>query len=160
MTEVEVFRLTPEVGKCYQYAEATREEEDENLRTRYFTTNRLEFVGICRSNEGNNYYFSPDVEGTIDQDKELRVIGKSKNPFFREVHCIDEFKHVLRSIQNTPKTLGQLARNALSTNDIAVARENDILPPPGKLPKLKRGGKSRRYSRSRSRGGKKRTLKK
>ena len=41
MTEVEVFRLTPEVGKCYQYAEATREEEDENLRTRYFTTNRL-----------------------------------------------------------------------------------------------------------------------
>jgi len=162
MPEVEVFRLIPEVGKCYQYTkEVTREEEDENFRIRYFTTNRLEFVGICRDNTENNYYFSPNVEEEEQEDRELKIIPKRENPFFREVECIDEFKYVSRSVQNAPKTLAQLATTALSTDQLSFAREHYMLPLPGKLPRLKRrGGKSRRYSRSHSKRGRKRTLKK
>jgi len=38
--DVEVFRITPIIGECYQYAESTTKRND-----KYFTTNPLEYVG-------------------------------------------------------------------------------------------------------------------
>lgn len=39
--DVEVFRITPIIGECYQYAESTTKQRND----KYFTTNPLEYVG-------------------------------------------------------------------------------------------------------------------
>jgi hypothetical protein len=44
MTEIEVFRLSPEVGKCYEHAESTR-KTGYFPNERHFTTNTH---SICR----------------------------------------------------------------------------------------------------------------
>lgn len=43
--ETEVFRLTPEIGKCYEHAEATRREYIGGGQSRYYTTNEPKYVG-------------------------------------------------------------------------------------------------------------------
>ena len=52
--EIEIFRIDPEEGKCYDHAEATRKEYKSGFGngigsrasvTRYFTTNTPEYVG-------------------------------------------------------------------------------------------------------------------
>jgi hypothetical protein len=44
MNEIEVFRITPIVGRCYQHVEATR-EQGYGTNLRYFTTNAPRYVG-------------------------------------------------------------------------------------------------------------------
>ena len=44
MAESEVFRLTPEVGRCYEYAESTR-KLGKYPNEKYFTTNTPRYVG-------------------------------------------------------------------------------------------------------------------
>jgi len=43
--EVEVFRITPEVGKCYEHIEATRTDPNAGRFTSYFSTNQPTYVG-------------------------------------------------------------------------------------------------------------------
>ena len=43
--ETEVFRIIPEVGKCYQHIEATRSVYIGNANHRYFSTNKPRYVG-------------------------------------------------------------------------------------------------------------------
>ena len=44
--EVEVFRITPEVGKCYEHIEATRSvEAKQGPDHRYFSTKQRSYVG-------------------------------------------------------------------------------------------------------------------
>jgi CobQ-like glutamine amidotransferase family enzyme len=43
--ETEVFFITPEKGKCYEHAEATRTERIGMFEYKYYTTNKLKYVG-------------------------------------------------------------------------------------------------------------------
>ena len=52
--EIEVFRLTPIVGKTYEYAECTR-IEGKYPNERYFTTNKLILVGEFIKHESIGY---------------------------------------------------------------------------------------------------------
>jgi hypothetical protein len=52
--EIEVFRLTPIVGKTYEYAECTR-IEGIYPNERYFTTNKLILVGEFIKHESIGY---------------------------------------------------------------------------------------------------------
>jgi hypothetical protein len=52
--EIEVFRLTPEIGKCYEYAECTR-IEGKYPNERYYTTNKLSLVGKFINHESIGY---------------------------------------------------------------------------------------------------------
>jgi len=52
--ETEVYRLTPEEGKCYEYAECTR-KEGTWPNERYYTTNTLQFVGKFIEHKSEGY---------------------------------------------------------------------------------------------------------
>jgi len=52
--ETEVYRLTPEKGKYYEYAECTR-KEGKWPNERYYTTNALEFVGKFIEHKSEGY---------------------------------------------------------------------------------------------------------
>lgn len=67
--EVEVFRITPQVGKCYQHVEATRDDYIQGKR-RYFSTNTPRYVGVFLRHEqygqrnGADHYDFFDDNGT------------------------------------------------------------------------------------------------
>ena len=52
--ETEVYRLTPEEGECYEYAECTR-KEGRYPNERYYTTNSLIYVGHFIRHESRGY---------------------------------------------------------------------------------------------------------
>lgn len=68
--ETEVFRITPEVGKCYKSALATRKHYLEEGKRKYFTTNPLEYMGKFIKGvsdgwgDGAHYYEVYDLKGT------------------------------------------------------------------------------------------------
>jgi hypothetical protein len=73
--EIEVFRLTPEKEKFYLYAEATRKVGTNQTGIKYYTTNKLKYVGQYirdyRTNTGDGGYFwaifkDGDVENRVD----------------------------------------------------------------------------------------------
>ena len=92
MPETEVFSLTPEVGRCYEYAEATR-QVGRYPNTKYFTTNPLRYVGqYVRRNVCMGGYQTPDGGcESIFQDNN----GREQSVYhsydgktcFREVPC-------------------------------------------------------------------------
>jgi len=53
--ETEVYRLTPEQGKCYEYAECTR-KEGRWPNERYYTTHPLKLVGKFIKHESIGYH--------------------------------------------------------------------------------------------------------
>ena len=106
MTEIEVFRITPnpEINKCYEHAEATR-VEGRFPNERYFTTNTPRYVGrfIKRVRQGfgdggriTDYFEDNNGnEQTVDYSYE----GKT---CFREVPCLSNNVHSLdESIEKT-----------------------------------------------------------
>jgi len=52
--ETEIFRITPEEGKSYEYAECTR-KEGKYPNERYYTTKSLQFVGKFIKHESTGY---------------------------------------------------------------------------------------------------------
>lgn len=89
--ETEVFFITPEVGKCYEHAEATRRTPGVQTKsTRYFTTNQPVYVGkflkkvIMGSGDGADVYsFFLNDEG-----KEVRIRSSYEGTTcYREVQC-------------------------------------------------------------------------
>jgi hypothetical protein len=89
MTEVEVFRITPEVGKCYEYAESTR-TQGRYPNQRRFTINTPLYVGRLTRTETGGYgdngwkrdYFQ-DNTGT----EHVVNYSYEGNTCFREVDC-------------------------------------------------------------------------
>ena len=57
--EIEVFRITPMEDKSYFYAEATRKTGTHQTGMKYYTTNKLKYVGkfIRNSSLNMNYDF-------------------------------------------------------------------------------------------------------
>jgi hypothetical protein len=68
--ETEVFFITPEQGKCYNYAEATRKVIQGLNNRKYFTTNPLEYVGKFVRHEqrgqgnGADHWYIFNLNGT------------------------------------------------------------------------------------------------
>jgi len=87
--EVEVFRINPEVDKCYEHIEATRSESAGGWQRRYFSENQPIYVGkFLRSeqhgagNGASHYAFFDDngKENKIQYSYEGRTC-------FKEVAC-------------------------------------------------------------------------
>ena len=87
MAEIEVFQLTPEVGRCYEYAESTH-KLGRYPNEKYFTTNTPRYVGKFLRSE--NYRDQGFFSYFIDNDgKEQRVdYSYEGNTCFREVPCM------------------------------------------------------------------------
>ena len=77
--EIEVFRITPIKDKNYFYAEATRKTGTFQSGMKYYTTNKLKYVGTFirdyRTNTGDGGYFwaifkDGNVENRVDYSYE------------------------------------------------------------------------------------------
>jgi hypothetical protein len=89
MAESEVFRLTPEVGRCYEYAESTR-KQGKYQNEQYFTTNTPRYVGkFLRTTRGGDRDGEWAFSIFEDNDgKEQRVdYSYEGTTCFREVPC-------------------------------------------------------------------------
>jgi len=89
--ETEVFRLTPEIGKCYEHAESTRQEYVGGGQFRHYTTNEPRYVGefmkTVRDGYGDggtvvSYFF--DSRTVTENQVNYSYEG---NTCFREVPC-------------------------------------------------------------------------
>lgn len=91
MAETEVYySIVPEVGHCYEYAEATR-KQGKYPTERYFTTNAPRYVGeFIRSVRGGNSEYGGFCAYFKDNHcKEQRVdYSYDGNTCFREVPCL------------------------------------------------------------------------
>jgi len=108
----EVFRLTPKLGKCYMYAEATS-RQGHWPREKYFTTNELQYVGVFKAHdyathigvfdnygtevqvnysyEGNTCFIEIPLPTPINSDIKLELIHKVKTrtiPKLRDIVMI------------------------------------------------------------------------
>jgi hypothetical protein len=92
-TETEIFALNPQKndGKCYEYAEYTREEEiNESPFARYFTNKRPVYLGrVINVRTGIVGGETTRTDTFVDhKDKETDIIQNDKT-CYREVSCID-----------------------------------------------------------------------
>ena len=139
MAEIEVFRITPTIDKCYEHVEATR-IEGSWPNTRYFTTNTPRYVGrfikrvIQRSGDGGSVtdYFEDNNgnEQTVDYSYQGRTC-------FREVPCLST---------NIP-SLEELSRKIVKTQDYSNLDKDSYIKE-----LIEKGGrrKKRRSIRSKS----------
>ena len=86
--EIEVFRISPEEGKCYEHIEATRLQYIGAGKSRYFSSNQPRYVGkFIRKERG---YGDGGKAWAIfnDNDRENRVeYSYEGNTCFTEVPC-------------------------------------------------------------------------
>ena len=82
--EIEVFRISPEVGKCYEHIEATREEYFGHGKFRYFTTNTPRYVGKFIRQERKGHGDGVEVTGIFDNGRVNYSYGFT---CFTEVPC-------------------------------------------------------------------------
>jgi hypothetical protein len=72
--KMEVFRITPEVGKCYYTVEATESQYLGNGNFKYFTTNSYIFCGKYLRTERYGFGDGQEVVSIFEKDgKEFRV---------------------------------------------------------------------------------------
>jgi hypothetical protein len=72
--EIEVFRISPSVGKCYQHVEATRSEYVGEGNHRYFSTNTPTYVGTHVRDEWQGYGDGMSYTSIFNNNgKEVRV---------------------------------------------------------------------------------------
>ena len=89
--EVEVFRITPTPGKCYEHAEYTR-QEGRYPATRYYYSGQPRYVGKHIRDErrgfgnGGEYFSFFDDNGTVNR-VDYSYEGHTS---FREVPCRDD----------------------------------------------------------------------
>jgi hypothetical protein len=97
--EIEVFRITPEEGKCYEHIEATRSQYIGAGNRRYFSTNQPRYVGRFIRHESQGYGdggHSWDI--FKDGGEENRVdYSYEGNTCFIEVPCKLNFKSKARN---------------------------------------------------------------
>jgi hypothetical protein len=89
--EVEVFRITPEVGKCYEHIEATRSEYIGGTKHRYFSENPSTYVGKFLRSEQYGQGDGADSYAIFDNNnngKENKVKYSYEGyTCFKEVAC-------------------------------------------------------------------------
>lgn len=113
--EIEVFRITPQVEKCYQHVEATRSQYLGGGKRRYFSTNQPRYVGKFVRTERTGWGDGGVVTDIFnDNGKENRVeYSYEGNTCFIEVPCISQMinqkarNQALRNVYE--KTTGESA---------------------------------------------------
>ena len=87
--EIEVFRIKPEVDKCYEHIEATRSEYVGQGTYRYFSSNQPRYVGKFIRQERRGYGDGGEVWAIFnDNGRENRVdYSYEGNTCFTEVPC-------------------------------------------------------------------------
>jgi hypothetical protein len=143
MAETEVYySIVPEVGHCYEYAEATR-KQGKYPNERYFTTNPLRYVGeFIRSVRGGNSEYGGFCAYFLDNHgKEQRVdYSYEGKTCFREVPCIPLTVPSLQSLsRHVVKT--QVDYSALPEDDHRQNIIEETVP-------AKMGGKSKRHRKT------------
>ena len=103
--ETEVFRLTPEVGKCYEYAESTRKLGGYPTE-RYFTRNIPQYVGRYVRSDGRTSPHMPAADVFQDNYGKEHMIwwNEDETTCFREVPCLAE---QVPSLQNLSRRVVQ-----------------------------------------------------
>jgi hypothetical protein len=102
--EIEVFRITPEEGKCYEHIEATRSQYIGNGNRRYFSRNAPRYVGKYIKTLRYGYGDGGSVIAVFqDGPTENRVdYSYEGNTCFIEVPCRDS-RGGMRSKRKTRK---------------------------------------------------------
>jgi hypothetical protein len=86
--EIEVFRLSPEIGKCYKYAEYTRREGNYPAKERYFApTEKAIYVGELKTIATGGY-----GDGGWRSDTFVKYHAKTEKPIETIVHYSYEGK--------------------------------------------------------------------
>ena len=87
--EIEVFRINPEVGKCYEHVEATRNDNTDWANIRYFSTNEPRYVGEFVRAERQGYRNSSTYSCFFKIGRaENRVDYSYEGTCFIEVPCM------------------------------------------------------------------------
>jgi hypothetical protein len=134
--EVEVFRISPIKEKYYETAEFTR-KEGIWPKERYYTTNPPKYVGkFIKHLRFGDRDGATHIDIFDDNGKEIEVYYSYEGrTSFREVlpkSLPTEIKKELlaKTENNRVKSLATLAKYALSSSDIVLAREYGIMPSP------------------------------
>uniref|UniRef100_A0A6C0D4C6 Uncharacterized protein n=1 Tax=viral metagenome TaxID=1070528 RepID=A0A6C0D4C6_9ZZZZ len=137
--EIEVFRITPKVGKCYMHAEATRTMIDNNGDTVYYTTNTPTYVGRLVRTERSGFGDSSTVINYFDNNGRETPVEYSYegNTCFIEVNCRSRSRSRSHS-----RSRGRSSSLGRSTSNARLARSRSR--------SSSRGRGSNRRSRSRS----------
>ena len=87
--EMEIFRISPEEGKCYEHIEATRSQYIRGGNRRYFSTNQPRYVGKFIREERSGYGDGGQVWAIFnDNGTENRVeYSYEGNTCFIEAPC-------------------------------------------------------------------------
>jgi hypothetical protein len=85
--EIEVFRITPKVGHCYQYIEATRSKHMPGGDHRYYSTNEPIYVGMFTKREYIPLGGNPlDIFNDGNEEHEV-IHSYNRTTCFIEVEC-------------------------------------------------------------------------
>jgi hypothetical protein len=90
--EVEVFRITPQVGKCYEHIEATRVEyvgKKGDLQSKYYSKNQPAYVGKFLRMETYGERDGSDTYAYFDDNGKKNTVKYSYEGMtcFTEVEC-------------------------------------------------------------------------
>jgi hypothetical protein len=87
--EMQVFRITPEVGKCYEHIEATRSEYIGSGNHKHYSTNKPNYVGKYVRQERYGSGDGQDVIGIFDDNGKENRVNYSYEGYtcFNEVPC-------------------------------------------------------------------------
>ena len=87
--EIEVFRISPEVGKCYEYVEATRSVYLGGGNHRYFSRNKPVYVGTFVRQVRYGYGNGGEVHAIFNKGGEEITVKYSYEGYtcFIEVDC-------------------------------------------------------------------------
>lgn len=123
MNETEVFRITPEYGKFYEYAEYTR-KEGRYPNEKYYTKVLPQYVGQLNKRSEGGYgdngwridYFANEygAQVAVNYSYEGRTSFREVLPRMRQ-----ELKESINNRKRNPSLL-QLVKNQLSTNDRGI----------------------------------------
>jgi|LakMenEpi03Aug12_release.lakeMendotaPanAssembly.Ray.scaffolds.fasta_scaffold345989_2 hypothetical protein len=123
----EVFRLTPEVGKRYRYAEATSRQGSYPTQ-KYFTTNEVHYVGVFKEHLQYGYRDNAIHIGVFDNyGTEVRVnYSYDGNTCFIEIPQPRINSDIKLELIHTVKTrpipkLRDIVMRTLSTEEVNYA---------------------------------------
>jgi len=129
--EVEVYRISPEEGKYYMYAEYTRREGKWPTET-YFTTNELKYVGLFKRHITHEYRDNAkhiDIFDNYGKEEIVNYSYEGKTSFIKVNPKINSKlkSELIKKYNNKliPK-LSDLVKNHLSTEEIKMVREFNI----------------------------------
>jgi hypothetical protein len=153
--EIEVFRINPEVGKCYEHVEATRNDNTDWEHVRYFSTNEPRYVGEFVRAERQGYRNSSTYSCFFKIGRaENRVDYSYEGTCFIEVPCVADAiaskarNQALRNVYET-KTHRSATPGMGSAN--LIRSFAGIYAPRGGIPRTRSKRGKRKNAKTRSR---------